>query len=233
MAPAPDRPFSGREGLLALAAVAAGIALPFLASWLLFEVWTGRDFLDALGPQAPVLSSALLLGLSGLLIGGGALATAGSWRRLGLVSCRGIWLGAAPVLLFGVSAVTAWLQGEGAEAAAEVTSGALAPAGEIGLAGFAAMVLAAGLLVPAAEEMAFRGILYPWLRGRYGAALAIVGSALLFGLCHLQPDLALRAAVLGVVLAWVRERSGSLWPAIAAHAVNNSLAVIVHQAGWV
>jgi membrane protease YdiL (CAAX protease family) len=52
-----------------------------------------------------------------------------------------------------------------------------------------------------------------------------------FGLAHLPglqfqwyalPDLVL----LGCVLAWLRLRSGSIWPAILAHGTNNLLAVL-------
>jgi membrane protease YdiL (CAAX protease family) len=59
--------------------------------------------------------------------------------------------------------------------------------------------------------------------GFWGAALI---SASLFALIHLDPLHSLRLAALGLVLAWVYERTGSLWPAIFLHAVQNLVAVV-------
>jgi membrane protease YdiL (CAAX protease family) len=37
----------------------------------------------------------------------------------------------------------------------------------------------------------------------------------------------LQLAVFGVILAWLYERTGSLWPTIAVHALNNALAFAI------
>ena len=85
------------------------------------------------------------------------------------------------------------------------------------------------LVAPVAEELFFRGFFYRSLRNRFppfGAA-AIVG--LVFGAIHytdadtllLIPVLAL----LGIVFCLLYERTGSLYPAIAMHAINNTLAL--------
>jgi membrane protease YdiL (CAAX protease family) len=56
-------------------------------------------------------------------------------------------------------------------------------------------------------------------------------TAALFACVHL-PDLGFlwyalpNLLLLGLVLAWLRLKSGSLWPAVLAHAVNNALAVV-------
>lgn len=235
MARAPDPRFSDRDGVVSLAVLAAGVLLPYLGVWLAFEAFDLRAPIRALGPLAPQMFNALILSLSGLTIAGGIWGgvlrqSASPGAVWGDPEFRRFWLFLAPVLLFAATSLTALVQGEGAEAAAEVTTGALAPGEAFSWLGFLLLLGTAGLLVPAAEELAFRGVLYPWLRGRIGPQAAILVTGFLFGICHVQPDLALRAAVLGMVLAFVRERSGSLWPCIAAHAVNNSLAVVVHQA---
>lgn len=83
---------------------------------------------------------------------------------------------------------------------------------------------------PLTEEMLFRGVLLSALtaRCRVGGSVAI--SAMAFALVHLPgmqwqwyalPDLALLAGG----LAWLRIRSGSLWPSVLAHGVNNLVAV--------
>lgn len=85
-------------------------------------------------------------------------------------------------------------------------------------------------LGPLVEELLFRGALLSALLRRMGTGPAIAVSAVLFACVHL-PDLGLlwyavpNLALLAAVLAWLRLRSGSLWPAVVAHGVNNLLAV--------
>jgi len=95
-----------------------------------------------------------------------------------------------------------------------------------------ALVVVVASLGPLVEELLFRGVLLSALMQRWRAGWSIAISALLFALVHLPsmqwqwyalPDLALLAAA----LAWLRLRSGSLWPAVLAHGINNLLAVVV------
>jgi membrane protease YdiL (CAAX protease family) len=87
------------------------------------------------------------------------------------------------------------------------------------------------LVGPAVEELLFRGALLSILRSRLGDGWAIVLSAVAFGTVHL-PDLAWlwyavpNLVLVGLFCAWLRVRSGSLWPAFVAHATNNALATI-------
>ena len=85
--------------------------------------------------------------------------------------------------------------------------------------------LAIGLLLPVCEEVMFRGALYPALRRRLPAGVAIGGSALLFGLVH-EPTAMLPAAALGVALTFLYERTGSLAAPIAFHALHNGLTLL-------
>ncbi len=84
---------------------------------------------------------------------------------------------------------------------------------------------------PAVEELLFRGALLSVLRTRLGDGWAIALSALIFGTVHL-PDLAWlwyavpNLVLVGLFCAWLRVRSGSLWPSFVAHAANNALATI-------
>jgi len=95
------------------------------------------------------------------------------------------------------------------------------------------LVLVVVSVGPLAEELLFRGVLLSALLQRWHPGWAVAVSALAFALIHL-PGLqyqwyALPAlALLALVLAWLRLRSGSIWPAVVAHGVNNLLAV----AGW-
>jgi membrane protease YdiL (CAAX protease family) len=82
------------------------------------------------------------------------------------------------------------------------------------------------VVAPLCEEIFFRGFLYRIVRGRLGLwpALVIVGS--LFGAVHLSSGGPLAVALiapLGFLLCLVYERSGSLYPCIALHALNNAI----------
>lgn len=80
---------------------------------------------------------------------------------------------------------------------------------------------------PLAEEFFFRGYLYPALRTWRGPWIAAVLNGVLFGLVHAGgSDLAflLPLAFLGFLFCVLRERTGSLYPAIVLHAINNSVA---------
>jgi membrane protease YdiL (CAAX protease family) len=68
-------------------------------------------------------------------------------------------------------------------------------------------------------------VLYGALR-RYGPVLAGLLSAAVFGLAHVWPPLVLFAFLAGVVHAWLRERSGSIWPAVVSHTVINTLSIV-------
>lgn len=79
-------------------------------------------------------------------------------------------------------------------------------------------------------EALFRGLFYAWLR-RWGVVLAVAISSLVYGLVLGGTALNLATtgsyAVLGVVSAILYERSGSLWPAIAASATAGYLILVL------
>lgn len=89
-----------------------------------------------------------------------------------------------------------------------------------------AMALIASLLAPLAEEVAFRGYLLSALRTRLRPGAAIAASSVLFAAMHLDPVRFPAVFFLGAFLGWLAWRSGSLWPAVAAHAANNGLGSI-------
>jgi hypothetical protein len=93
----------------------------------------------------------------------------------------------------------------------------------------ALLVLVAGL-VPFAEELFFRGMVYPLLRYQLGVALAVVLSAALFAAFHVVPLLMPALFFVGLVLGALRAWSGSLVPCIALHAMQNGVVLLVFQA---
>ena len=101
-------------------------------------------------------------------------------------------------------------------------------------------LVAAGFMIicvaPFAEEFFFRGFFYGALRSRFSVAVAAILDGLVFGLIHFEggtdgllivPPL----AVLGVVFCLVYERTRSLYPVIALHSMNNSIAYAVQADG--
>lgn len=87
------------------------------------------------------------------------------------------------------------------------------------------LFLAAVIVAAVCEELLFRGLLLQLLRRRSGWPSAIVWSAVLFALYHLNPVVLLPVGLVGIYLAVLVWRSGSLYPAIVAHALNNGLAL--------
>lgn len=91
-------------------------------------------------------------------------------------------------------------------------------AGQIALGGFAALVAA-----PVAEEIFFRGFLFGALRRRFRFAVAAALSGAVFGVFHVIPLLIPVMILVGVGLAYIYERRGSLFASIAAHSAFNVL----------
>jgi len=90
------------------------------------------------------------------------------------------------------------------------------------------VLVAVTVPVAVAEETFFRGYAYRLLRVRFGVAVAVGGSAVLFALAHgLEPGAWLPILPVGIVFALLVEGSGSLWPAVVAHAVVNGAAVLL------
>jgi membrane protease YdiL (CAAX protease family) len=197
--------------------------------------------------------SAATLAQNGLFVGLSAYVVAIRYRqdlaRLGLRAAdwpRAVALGAGAAILtvpvaMGAEHVAVFLLGlvEGpaqaaARAAAEHLTDPLLPVlstlgGPLEAAWFLALVV---VVVPVGEEVFFRGLVYGALRARWGAVAAAVASALFFTAVHLQVVHALPIFVLGVILAGLYERTGTLVPAIVAHAANNVVAVVALWRGW-
>ena len=88
------------------------------------------------------------------------------------------------------------------------------------------LYLVAMVVAPAfIEEMIFRGVVMQSLR-RFGDTFALVASALIFGIFHLNLIQMPYAFILGLCIGYFVMRTGSLWVGVLIHFVNNSVAVI-------
>ncbi|MBI3996586.1 MAG: CPBP family intramembrane metalloprotease [Candidatus Omnitrophica bacterium] len=86
-------------------------------------------------------------------------------------------------------------------------------------------VVLACAIGPLAEECFFRGVVYPAIRGRTSVRRAMLLSGGLFALVHTNWVGFLPILLLGVLLAYVYERTGSLMSSLAVHVVHNTMLI--------
>jgi membrane protease YdiL (CAAX protease family) len=67
------------------------------------------------------------------------------------------------------------------------------------------------------------------LRQSGSRVLALAGSALVFGLFHINPYHVVSAALIGLLLAYVALESGSIVPGMVVHLINNGLQVLLDR----
>jgi membrane protease YdiL (CAAX protease family) len=186
---------------------------------------------SALTVTVVTVFTSALAGIGAILLVN-ALLPKHSLVELGFASVSRRWLGIATLLSLGVGVVRAfgldWLSVTFPvlNAGTEMLNDMLVfdePAAMI------ITVLLISTLVPLWEEMFFRGFIQNVLRNRLGVWAAILVSSLLFGLFHIIPLQMIGAFTLGILLAWLYEKSGSLWLPIFAHALNNLVFGIIAQ----
>ncbi len=83
------------------------------------------------------------------------------------------------------------------------------------------------LLPGLCEELLFRGALFGLLRRSLQPVPRVLVVAAAFGLLHLALPRLLTTGSMGVLLGFVVLRTGSLWPAVLMHALNNGTALVV------
>ncbi len=89
------------------------------------------------------------------------------------------------------------------------------------------MRFSAIVVAPICEEIVFRGYLYGVAKRYCGPLAAAMSSALVFSAAHASLVALLPLALFGLLLAWLYERTGSIWAPIAVHACFNAATVVV------
>lgn len=220
------------------------ISVAFVAAW--FVVAKAGAGAAGLDPGArPTLGLLPLLAMTSLATGGGALILYRTRRRatpaeraasLRAVGERSTWIiaGLVGVGLFAASTAAHRLM----SAAGVEVQASNVPFIEEGLLRYpGVLLLFAVLLAPAYEELLFRRVLFGRLLAAGRPWLGMVLSSAVFALLHELPGSggnAIEATVLlwllygamGAAFAWVYWRTGTLWAAIGAHALNNLLACL-------
>lgn len=195
-----------------------------LVVWSALRAALPEDGVTALAADALAIAAFVTL----LALGGALLSPEPPARRLGLLrgrsGARAAALGALGLVALSHATEVA-LALAGAPPSATLTRFAetLASAG----AGELALALAVFALASAgAEELFFRGLLQRGLERRLGGAAAIGLAALAFGAAHGDPVHGAAAVPLGIYLGLLAWLDGSIRPALAAHALNNAVAVL-------
>jgi membrane protease YdiL (CAAX protease family) len=81
------------------------------------------------------------------------------------------------------------------------------------------------LVAPVVEETFFRGFVFGGLSSRYDWRWAAAISAALFAAAHMEITFFIPAFVLGYLLAYLYQRSNSIWPGMIIHMLVNALAM--------
>jgi len=199
------------------------------------------DFLNFLAAEGQ-LQQWLLIALAAMAIGEGGMLFAAwlfsvskyrcGWRALGFRSfnLKRALIPVAMVLIAGVSInlLYEWvLTSFGGDTASgvDLTYTLLQEFTQTGL-GLAGMTLIAVVVAPIAEETFLRGFIFSGIGRRFGYGWGAVISALIFSVAHLQPGALLPIFLLGLLLAWVYVRTGSIWPCIFIHLAYNSIGIL-------
>jgi membrane protease YdiL (CAAX protease family) len=187
---------------------------------------SGDEANDVPGPVlgATFVQDALLIGgavvLVGLAVRGGAAAALGL-RRTAFWPAVG-WAAAVLATFWVASGLLVAIFGEPPKQ--DITEEIKSEDGALALAGYVGITC---LIAPLAEELFFRGLLFPVMRARFGVAWGVVVTGALFAVVHAvgsPPETLIVLFVLGAGLCLLYLRTGSLLPCVGLHALNNAIA---------
>jgi exosortase E/protease (VPEID-CTERM system) len=235
---------------VALGVVAAGKRSRFFAREAPAAAGTVNPSVAYLAPLVAVVGSAMLTsafsagGLDALYAVRVFVAGAVVWRfraeyaRLGWSAAPGTAIGIG-LLVFALWLGFGFAFGNANEEST-IPAGLAAMPGAWAAAWLALRVVGAVVIVPLAEELAFRGFLLRWLQsadfdrvppGRWSWP-AVLGSSVLFGLLH--PGWWVAGTLAGVAYAAAYRMRGRLADAVVAHAVTNALiaAFVLATGSW-
>lgn len=91
-------------------------------------------------------------------------------------------------------------------------------------------ILVVGAWGPITEEVFFRGFALTGFMRRFGAFGAVIASAGLFAVFHIDPALYVPIFIFGIVLGWLYVETRSIWPCIVAHGLQNVAALLIAAA---
>jgi membrane protease YdiL (CAAX protease family) len=216
--------------------IGLGIVVIFFAGFLLLGAWLGLAQLAPGETLQPTIEQTLALAALEAVALVGAVYFLGmrrrgvTWTGIGLRPVSWLWIGIVTVVTLIAIPLTGLLTILILIALGRPLDNPqldfLIPEG-LSWVSAAGMVLLGGVAAPFAEELVFRGVLYPLLRNRWGLWPGVLASSLIFAVIHGDIAVGVTAFVLGIILALVFEYSRSLWSAVLVHALNNSLKILL------
>jgi membrane protease YdiL (CAAX protease family) len=234
--PGPPPPAAGGTGSLGpvpawapLAAMLAGFVIATLAYVVIAAgVEAGGGDVTTGGPPGLVISATLIQDVA--LIAA-AVLFAGMWARGLTPASFGLrrvafgpavgWTVLAFVMFWILTAIYVSLVGQPDQQ--ELTRDLRDEESLAALIGYGVLL---AFVAPLAEELFFRGFVFGVLREKIGAAWAALATGVVFGLVHVAGSPIETVGVLiilGVLLCVVYQKTGSLLPCIALHAMNNAI----------
>lgn len=93
--------------------------------------------------------------------------------------------------------------------------------------GWFVLILMAGIIIPIAEELIFRALIYKRLRRSYGIGFALVISSLLFGIFHGNLVQGVYAFLLGLLLALIYEKWENIYLCMLYHMAANTSSLLL------
>jgi membrane protease YdiL (CAAX protease family) len=94
---------------------------------------------------------------------------------------------------------------------------------------FIISIIIIGIIPALTEELFFRGLILDGLKNNYSKRKAILISAFLFGIIHLNPWQFVGGFIIGVISAWICIETNSILLSIYIHFFNNTLYTITEK----
>ncbi|MES1990569.1 MAG: CPBP family glutamic-type intramembrane protease [Pseudomonadota bacterium] len=158
------------------------------------------------------------------------------WPVLGILRPANYWFAIAVAVLLGcnvLSYIFNLIAGPEVSKAAGLTMEVFANVGPVALWPMIALIC---VIVPITEEVVFRAILFRSLATRLPVWAAGTVSVAIFSFVHAQYLMSgwavallmmAQVGILGAALTWLYYKSGSLWPSVTVHVLNNSWVMVV------
>lgn len=205
----------------------AVVVAPVLVGVILAVVGAKLEQRRLLGLVIPLATAVASLGVWAALVRRGW-----SWSDLGYVRARrSLWhlVWETPLLWTGavvLTAVLGTLSGIRPSGTGPSTSSS-ADALELGVFALLITAVCITVVVPLLEEILFRRVLFGWFEQRLGAAAAVTGSALTFGVVHIAPPVMLLQLLIGLGAAFLVRAHRTLWASLALHGLNNGIVTVI------
>lgn len=88
------------------------------------------------------------------------------------------------------------------------------------------LFIAISFFAPMAEEIFFRGFLFPALLAKIGFARAALFGSLIFSMAHLDPKIMIPIFLSGILFNWLYYRTNSIWTCVVVHSSHNAVAFV-------